>query len=49
VFAIEADAKELPEVLAAKRAMDGTVAYVCRGVTCSEPIRALAPLLALAG
>jgi len=49
VFAIEADAKELPEVLAAKRMLDGTVAYVCRGMTCSEPIRALAPLLALAG
>jgi uncharacterized protein len=49
VFAIDAHAKGLPEVLAAKRALDGTVAYVCRGMTCSEPIKALAPLLALAG
>jgi uncharacterized protein YyaL (SSP411 family) len=49
VFAIEADAPGLPEALAAKRALDGCVAYVCRGMTCSEPIRALAPRLALAG
>jgi uncharacterized protein YyaL (SSP411 family) len=49
VFAIDAHAKGLPEVLAAKRALDGTVAYVCRGMTCSEPIKALASLLALAG
>jgi uncharacterized protein len=49
VFAIEADAKGLPEMLAAKRPLDSTVAYVCRGTTCSEPIKALAPLLALAG
>ena len=49
VFAIEAAAKGLPEMLAAKRALEGTVAYVCRGTTCSEPIKALAPLLALAG
>jgi uncharacterized protein YyaL (SSP411 family) len=49
VFAIEADASGLPEALAAKRTLDTTVAYVCRGTTCSEPIRALAPLVALAG
>jgi uncharacterized protein YyaL (SSP411 family) len=49
VFAIDADAQELPEVLAAKRSLDGCVAYVCRGMTCSEPIKALAPLVALAG
>jgi uncharacterized protein YyaL (SSP411 family) len=49
VFAIDAAAKGLPEMLAAKRALEGTVAYVCRGTTCSEPIKALAPLLALAG
>ena len=49
VFAIEAQAQGLPEMLAAKRAMDATVAYVCRGTVCSEPIRALAALLALAG
>jgi uncharacterized protein YyaL (SSP411 family) len=48
VFAIEADATTLPPALADKRALETTVAYVCRGMTCSEPIRALAPLLALA-
>ena len=49
VFAIETDAPGLPAALADKRALDTTVAYVCRGTTCSEPVRALAPLLALAG
>jgi uncharacterized protein YyaL (SSP411 family) len=48
VFAIAADEAELPPAIADKRALDTTVAYVCRGMTCSEPIRALAPLLALA-
>jgi uncharacterized protein YyaL (SSP411 family) len=49
VFAIEADAATLPPAIADKRALDTTVAYVCRGMTCSEPVRALAPLLALVG
>ena len=49
VFAIETDAAALPAALADKRALDTTVAYVCRGTTCSEPVRALAPLLALVG
>ncbi len=49
VFAIEADAAALPAALADKRPLDTTVAYVCRGTTCSDPVRALAPLLALAG
>ena len=49
VFAIEADAKGLPAALADKRALDTTVAYVCRGTTCSEPVKALGALLALAG
>ena len=47
VFAIETDATGLPAALADKRALDTTVAYVCRGTTCSEPVRALAALLAL--
>ena len=38
----------LPEMLAAKQSMEATVAYVCRGMTCSEPVRALAALVALA-
>jgi len=49
VFAIEADAPGLPPAIADKRALDTTVAYVCRGMTCSEPVRALAPLLQLSG
>jgi uncharacterized protein len=49
VFAVEADAPGLPEALAAKKAADTTVAYVCRGMTCSEPIRALAALMQLSG
>ncbi|HKU13678.1 MAG TPA: thioredoxin domain-containing protein [Steroidobacteraceae bacterium] len=49
VFAIDADAAGLPAALADKRALDTTVAYVCRGTTCSEPVRALAPLLTLTG
>jgi uncharacterized protein YyaL (SSP411 family) len=49
VFAIASDTEDLPAALADKRALDSTVAYVCRGTSCSEPIRALAPLLALAG
>jgi hypothetical protein len=49
VFAVEADAPGLPEALAAKKAADTTVAYVCRGMTCSEPIRALAALLGVSG
>ena len=49
VFAIETDATGLPATLADKRSLESTVAYVCRGTACSEPVRALAPLLALVG
>jgi uncharacterized protein YyaL (SSP411 family) len=38
VIAIPADAAGLPEALMAKRARDRTVAYVCRGPVCSEPV-----------
>ncbi len=38
VIAIPADASGLPEALAGKRARDRTLAYVCRGPACSEPI-----------
>jgi uncharacterized protein YyaL (SSP411 family) len=48
VFAIPSDAGALPEAIAAKAAMAQTVAYVCRGTTCSEPVRSLASLAALA-
>jgi len=38
VIAIPDDATRLPEALAAKRARERTIAYVCRGPVCSEPI-----------
>jgi uncharacterized protein YyaL (SSP411 family) len=38
IFAIPSDAAELPPGLAVKRAMAGTVAYLCTGMTCSEPL-----------
>jgi uncharacterized protein YyaL (SSP411 family) len=48
VFAIASDADALPPALADKKPLATTVAYVCRGMTCSEPVRTLASLLALA-
>lgn len=48
VFAIPSDAAELPAALADKHALAVTVAYICRGMTCSEPVRTLPSLLALA-
>ena len=48
VFAIPDEASDLPEALAAKRPTSDTVAYVCRGMTCSEPLRSLAAVVALA-
>ena len=47
VFAIPADTTDLPTSLATKKALDETVAYVCRGMTCSEPIRSLEALARL--
>ncbi|MGH8196771.1 MAG: thioredoxin domain-containing protein [Steroidobacteraceae bacterium] len=38
VLAISSVTRDLPEALASKRARDGTVAYVCRGPQCSEPV-----------
>jgi hypothetical protein len=38
VIAIASDVAGLPAALAAKRPRDRTVAYVCRGPVCSEPI-----------
>jgi hypothetical protein len=37
VFAIPADAPDLPPALAAKPAAAGVVAYVCEGTTCAAP------------
>jgi hypothetical protein len=47
VFAIPDDAASLPPALADKRSGTETTAYVCRGTTCSEPIRSLSGLIAL--
>ena len=41
VIAIPADTEGLPEALAGKRPRERTVAYVCRGPQCSEPVTSL--------
>jgi uncharacterized protein YyaL (SSP411 family) len=48
VFAI-ADDSDLPTALAAKVPQETTCAYLCRGMTCSEPVRSLQALIALSG
>jgi uncharacterized protein len=45
VVAVPAGARELPTALADKQPMQGTVAYVCRGMTCSAPVRSLGELI----
>ncbi len=45
VLAIPADAAGLPDALASKRTRDGTVAYICQGPRCSEPIAELPRLI----
>jgi hypothetical protein len=45
VLTVPADATDLPEALADKRAQAGTVAYVCRGTTCSAPLATLGELV----
>jgi uncharacterized protein len=47
VFAIPQDAQNLPAALTEKKPMETTVAYICRGSTCSEPVRSLSALVAL--
>jgi uncharacterized protein YyaL (SSP411 family) len=47
VFAIPTETAGLPDSLAAKRRGADTVAYVCRGTTCSEPLHSLAALIAV--
>ncbi len=49
VVAIPAGAAGLPEALAAKRAGERTLAYVCRGPVCSEPVYDLELLAVSAG
>ncbi len=44
IFAIPRDAEELPSALSTKRAVAGTAAYVCTGMTCSAPLTDLGEL-----
>ncbi len=44
VFAIPDDAADLPAALAEKRAGRQTLAYVCRGMTCSAPVSSIEQL-----
>jgi uncharacterized protein YyaL (SSP411 family) len=45
VLAVPGDARDLPAALADKRPQAGTVAYVCRGTTCSAPLGTLGDLV----
>ena len=45
VVAIPAEATGLPPGLVDKKPLDGTVAYLCRGMTCSAPVRTLGDLI----
>jgi len=47
VFAVPANAAALPAAIADKKPLAETAAYVCRGMTCSEPVRSLSALVAL--
>jgi uncharacterized protein YyaL (SSP411 family) len=47
VLAIADDVDGLPPALAEKRPRDTTVAYVCRGTTCSAPVESLSGLIAM--
>ena len=45
LLAIPSEAADLPPAIAEKTARAGTVAYVCRGTTCSAPLDSLEALL----
>jgi len=45
VVAIPSDVTGLPPGLVDKKPLEGTVAYLCRGMTCSAPARSLGELL----
>ncbi len=47
MFGIPKDAADLPGALAAKQPADATVAYLCRGTACSEPVRSLSAVISL--
>ncbi len=45
IVAVPTGVQDLPPALAGKPARDGTVAYVCRGMTCSAPVESLGQLV----
>jgi uncharacterized protein YyaL (SSP411 family) len=45
VLSIPSDVSDLPPALADKKPQTGTVAYICRGNVCSEPIDSLSTLV----
>ena len=45
VIAIPSDATDLPPGLADKKPQAATVAYICRGMTCSAPVATLGDLV----
>jgi uncharacterized protein YyaL (SSP411 family) len=47
IFAIPADAADLPGALALRQPAASTVAYVCRGMSCSAPVTQLSQLAAV--
>ncbi|MDY0067293.1 MAG: hypothetical protein RBS02_13000, partial [Steroidobacteraceae bacterium] len=47
VFAIANDAADLPPTLEDKKPLASTAAYICRGMTCSAPVRSLAAAIAV--
>jgi uncharacterized protein YyaL (SSP411 family) len=48
VLGIPSTAQDLPSALADKKALHETIGYVCRGEVCSEPLKSLAALIAVA-
>jgi uncharacterized protein YyaL (SSP411 family) len=47
VLAVPSDAATLPAAIAEKTVQEESVAYICRGTVCSEPIKSLSALVAL--
>jgi uncharacterized protein YyaL (SSP411 family) len=45
LVALPSNARDLPPALADKATRPGTVAYVCRGMTCSAPVESLGALI----
>lgn len=47
LFAIPSETQDLPPAIGDKRPHETTVGYICRGTTCSAPVRSLAALASL--